>query len=114
MIERFCQELDCTFSHCLDPHSGVSMGSNEDDRNVGFLFLQLGLQLQTRHLRHADIKDQARGLTMQIGFEEFFRRSEAPCDSSPAASMRSRSESCIASSSSIIAIIWDVRSTDMP
>jgi hypothetical protein len=56
------------------------MSGNEDDRNVAFLFFQPGLQLQTRHLRHADVNDQARGRRMQIGFEEFFRGSEAPCD----------------------------------
>src|SRR5713226_1056889 len=77
MIEWFRKKLDGTLSHCLNPHPGISMASNEDDRNIAFLFFQLGLQLQTRHLRHADINDQARGLTMQIGLEEFFRGSDA-------------------------------------
>src|SRR6266568_4373940 len=80
MIEWFRKKLDGTLSHCLNPHPGVSMSSNEDDRNIAFLFFQPGLQLQTRHLGHADVKDQASGLTMQIGFEEFFRGSKAPCD----------------------------------
>jgi hypothetical protein len=48
---------------------------------------------------------------VQIRFEEFFRGSEARCDraqlqmvgTDPAASIRPRSESCMASSSSIIA-----------
>ena len=55
------------------------MGGNEDDGNVAFLFLQLGLQLQTRHLWHADVNDQARSFTMQIGVEELLRGSEATC-----------------------------------
>src|ERR1700729_3024273 len=78
MIERLCQELDCTPSHGLNTHSSVSMSSNKDDGKVAFLFFQLGLQLQTRHLRHADVNDQARGRAMQIGFEELLRGSEAP------------------------------------
>ena len=32
-----------------------------------------GLQFQTRHLRHKDVSYQARGLTVQTGFEEFSR-----------------------------------------
>ena len=79
MIERFCKELDGTASHGLKSHPGVSMSSNKDDRDVAFLFFQPGLQLQTRHSRHADVNDQARGLTMQIGLEELFRGSETPC-----------------------------------
>ena len=80
MIERFCKKLDRAPSHGLNTHPGVSMSRDEDDRNIAFLFFQLGLQLQTRHLRHADVNDQARSLTMQIGFEEFFRGSKALCD----------------------------------
>src|ERR1700683_1909333 len=79
MVEWFCKKLDCTPSHGLDTHPGVSMGSNEDDRNVAFLFFQSALQLKTRHPRHSDVNDQARGLATQIGFEEVFRGSEAPC-----------------------------------
>src|SRR6266436_7095907 len=77
MIERFCKELDCTFSHRTNPHPGISMSRDEDDRNIAVLFFQPGLQLQARHLRHTDINDQARGLTLQIGFEKLFRGSEA-------------------------------------
>ena len=70
MIERFCKELDCTLSHGLNPHPGISVSGNKDDGNVAFLLFQPGLQLQTRHLRHADVNDQARGPAMRIGFEE--------------------------------------------
>src|SRR3984957_18750105 len=79
MIERFCKKLDCAASHGLNTHPGVSMSSNKNDGNVAFLFFQPVLQLQTRHLWHADVNDQARGFTMQIGFEELLRGSEAPC-----------------------------------
>src|SRR5580658_4578078 len=64
MIERFCKELDCAPSHGLYPHPGVSMSSNKNYGNVGFLFFQPSLQLQTRHLRHANVNDQARSLTI--------------------------------------------------
>src|SRR3984885_1875488 len=79
MIERFCKKLDCAASHGLNTHPGVSMSSNKNDGNVAFLFFQPVLQLQTRHLWHPDVNDQARGFTMQIGFEELLRGSEAPC-----------------------------------
>src|SRR5580704_13906903 len=79
MIERFCKKLNCAPSHGLNTHPGVSMSRDEDDRSIAFLFSQLGLQLQTRHLRHADVNDQTRSLTMQIRFEEIFRASERPC-----------------------------------
>jgi hypothetical protein len=82
MIERFCEELDCTLSHRSNSHPGISMSRDEDDRNIAFLFFQPGLQLRARHLRHTDINNQARGSSTQIGCEEFFRGSEAPCDQS--------------------------------
>src|ERR1700691_2597976 len=73
MIERLCKELDCTASHGLNPHPGVSMSGNKDDGKVAFLVFQPGLQLQTRHLRHADVNDQTRTLTMKIDFEKLLR-----------------------------------------
>jgi hypothetical protein len=76
MIERLCKKLDCTASHGLNPHPGISMSRNKDDGNVAFLFFQPSLQFQARHLRHADVNDQARGLTMQIGLQELFRAPE--------------------------------------
>jgi hypothetical protein len=82
LIERFCKELDCTLSHRLNPHPGISVSSNEDDRDIAFLILQPGLQLQTRHLRHKNVSYQARGLTVQTRFEEFFRGSKASCNQS--------------------------------
>jgi len=70
MIERFCKKLDCTPSHGLNTHPGISMSGNKNDRNITFFFFQPGLQLQTRHPRHADVNDQARGPAVQVGFEE--------------------------------------------
>ena len=69
MIKRLCEELDGAASHGLNPHPCVSMSGNKDDGNVAFLFFQPGLQLQTGHLRHADVNDQASRPIMQIGRE---------------------------------------------
>ena len=78
MIERLWEELDRALSHRLNPHTGISESSDEDDRDIAFLIFQPGLQFQTRHLRHKDVSYQARSLTVQTGFEEFFRGSKAP------------------------------------
>src|SRR5260370_20581703 len=78
MIERFREELDRALSHRLNPHPGISVSSNEDDRDIAFLIFKPGLQLQPGHLRHTDVSYQARDLTVQTGFEEVFRRSKAP------------------------------------
>ena len=77
MIERFREELHRALSHGLNPHPGISVSSDEDDWDIAFLIFKPGLQLQTRHPRHTDVGYQARGLTMQTGCEEFFRRSKA-------------------------------------
>jgi len=79
MIEWFRKELDGTLSHCLNPHSGIAMSGNEDDWNPAVLSFELGLQFESRHLRHTDIRYYASGLTMQKRFEQLFRRSEALC-----------------------------------
>ena len=64
MIEWFCKELDCTVFHGLIPYLGIVKCRNKDDGNVTVLLFQLGLQLQTRHLRHVDVNDQACGPAM--------------------------------------------------
>jgi hypothetical protein len=107
MVEWFREELDCTLFHRLSPYLGVVIRRNKDDGNVASLLFQPGLQLQTRHLRHADVNDQARGPAMRIGFEERFCWSEAFC-LKPPDSIRSLSESCIDSLSSMMAINLDV------
>src|SRR3984957_5349155 len=47
MIERLCEELDCTLSHRSNSNPGISMSRDEDGRNIAFLFFKPGLQLQT-------------------------------------------------------------------
>jgi len=79
MIQRFRQELDRALPHRLNPHPGVGVSSNEDDREIAFLVFQPGLQVQTRHRRHKDVSYQACDLTVQTPFQEVFRASEAPC-----------------------------------
>jgi len=70
MVKRFLENLDCTLFHGLSPYLGIVIRCNKDDRDVAFLSLEPNLQLQTRHLRHADVNDQARGVARPIGFEE--------------------------------------------
>jgi hypothetical protein len=82
MIERLCEELNCTLSHRSNSHPGISMSRDEDDRNITSHLFEPGLQLQTRHVRHLDINNQARNLSTQIGCEEFFRGRKAKCDHS--------------------------------
>ena len=72
MIEWFGEELDCTLFYGLSPCLSIVMRRNKDDGNLAFFLFQPGLQLQTRHLRHADVNDQAPCPAMQIGFEERF------------------------------------------
>jgi hypothetical protein len=43
IIERFREELDRTLSHRLNPHPGISVGTNEDDWDIAFLFFKPGL-----------------------------------------------------------------------
>src|SRR5271154_6890134 len=50
IIERFREELDRALSHRLNTHPGISVSSNKDDWDIAFLFLKLGLQLQSGHL----------------------------------------------------------------
>ena len=70
MIEWFCEELDGTLRHGLISYLGIVKRRYKDDRNIAFISFQPGLQLQPRHLRHADVNDQARGLAMETGFEK--------------------------------------------
>jgi len=77
MIEGFGEELDRTLFHGMSPYLRIVIRSHKDDRNLAFVFFQPSLQLNTRHLRHADVNDQARGPGMRIGFEECFCRCEA-------------------------------------
>ena len=70
MIERLCQEFDGALPHRSNPHPGIPMRSDKDDRNAAPVFFQFGLQLQARHLRHADVDDQTRSSSRPIAFKE--------------------------------------------
>src|SRR5882724_6002102 len=49
------------------------MGGDEDDRNPAMFSVQLRLQLEARHPRHADIGDKAGRLKLLAGSYKFFR-----------------------------------------
>src|SRR6267143_2116271 len=74
VIERFCHELHGACSQRLHPHFFVSVCRDKDGRNPAMLRVQLGLQFQARHSRHADIRDQACSLVLLSRGQEFLRR----------------------------------------
>src|ERR1700688_4507643 len=55
VVERLCQELHRSCSQRLHPHFLVAVRGEADGRNPATLSVQLGLQFQTGHSRHADI-----------------------------------------------------------
>src|SRR5260221_9661521 len=55
------------------------MRRNEDDRNPATLGIQPRLQIETRHSRHAYIRDQACSLVLFTRAEEFLGRRKATC-----------------------------------
>jgi hypothetical protein len=61
----------------MDPHLGITMRSDEDDRYKASLGLKLRLQFKTGHAWHANISDQARNLASGLGIQELFRGAEA-------------------------------------
>ena len=79
VVKRFAQELHCPLTHGMNPHLGVTMRSDEDDRYSASLGLKVRLQFKTGHARHANIGNQARSLTSSFGIQELFRGAEATC-----------------------------------
>jgi hypothetical protein len=77
VIERFAQELHCPLAHGMNPHLGVTMCGDEDDRYSASLGFELRLQFKTGHARHTNVGDQARGLVSRFGIQELFRGAEA-------------------------------------
>src|SRR5437868_5269593 len=59
IVERFCEELGCASPQGLHAHFCVAVCSDENGRNAATLGVELGLQLQPGHTRHADVGDQA-------------------------------------------------------
>src|SRR5437667_7020032 len=74
IVERFCHELYCARSQCLQAHFCVAVCRDEDGRNPAVLSVELGLQFQTGHSRHANIRDQACSLVLLAGLQELLRR----------------------------------------
>jgi hypothetical protein len=77
VVERFAQEFHRPLTHGMDPHLGITMRSDEDDRYSTSLDLKLHLQFKTGHARHTNISDQARSLASGLGIQELFRGAEA-------------------------------------
>jgi hypothetical protein len=77
VVKRFAQEFDCTLAHGENPHLGITMRSDEDDRYSASLGVKLRLQFKTGHARHTNVGDQARSLVSGFGIKELFRGAEA-------------------------------------
>src|SRR5579862_7337743 len=72
IVKRLGQKLHCTRSERLHSHFCVTMCGDEDGRNSAVFGVQLGLQFEPRHPRHADIGDQTCGFMLLAGFEKVF------------------------------------------
>src|SRR5882672_4425770 len=79
VIERFCHELHSACPQRLHPHFFVAMCGDEDDWNPAMFGVQLRLQFETGHSRHADVRDQTCNLMLLPGLQEFFRRGKRLC-----------------------------------
>jgi len=60
-------------THGLDPHLGVTMRCNENNRYAASVHFELDLQLKAGDARHPNVSDQARGLVLSAGIQELFR-----------------------------------------
>jgi hypothetical protein len=61
----------------MNPHLGVAMRSDEDDRYWASLGLKPYLQFKTGHARHTNVADQAGGLGSGSRIQELFCGAEA-------------------------------------
>ena len=74
IAERFLQEVHGTVLHGLHCHGDVTVSRDEDDRHQRAARIELLLQLQAAHARHADIKHEATpALGVEVG-QELLRR----------------------------------------
>src|SRR5260370_7313196 len=58
VVEGLRQELHSAITHGLNPHFGIAMRGDEDDRYSATLGLELRLQFKARHSRHSNIHNQ--------------------------------------------------------
>ena len=73
-VERLGQEFDRTGPQRLHPHRCIVVGGDEDDWNLDLIGVQLRLQIEAGHPRHADVRDQARHVMLLAGAQKFFSR----------------------------------------
>src|SRR5580704_17888546 len=74
IVKRFGEEFHRARSKRLHTHFCVAVRRDEDGWNSVMLSVQFGLQFQTGHSWHANIRDQACGLLLLAGLKEFLRR----------------------------------------
>src|SRR5688572_24761459 len=76
VAERLLDEIDRARLHGLHCHRHVAVTGDEDDRQDRMLFVELLLQLQSRHAGHADVEHQAARAILAVRVEKLLRRAE--------------------------------------
>ena len=71
IAEGLLQKVERSVLHGFHRHGNVTVSGDEDDRNGRAAQVELLLQLDAAHARHAHIEHQAAGLVLLVGFEEF-------------------------------------------
>jgi hypothetical protein len=74
VAERLLDEVNRAGLHRLDRHRHVAMSGDEDDRQDRVVLVQLLLQLESAHARHADVEHQAARVIVPMRIEELLRR----------------------------------------
>ena len=77
VVEWFGEELGGPCLQRLNPHDFIAVSGHENDRNAKTGGVEVGLQIQARDARHADVRNQARALAP--GLQELLRRRERAC-----------------------------------
>src|ERR1700744_4767546 len=70
IVKWFRQELHGARPQGLKAHFFIAMCRDKDGRNFATVGIQPGLQLQTGHSRHANIRNQTRRLLLIAGPEK--------------------------------------------
>ncbi len=66
------EKVDCSGLQCALARGLIGMGSDEDDRYVALLIIQMVLQVKTIHSRQIKVEDQTRRMMGTFRGEEGF------------------------------------------
>ena len=68
--EWFTNEIQRSLAHGFNRHGNITMTSDDYDGQSGTHLLELLLQVETGHARHADVEYQAPALVIVVGIEK--------------------------------------------